>query len=343
MNPLVSILIVNWNARENLKECLISLFKIAYLNFEIILVDNGSEDDSVEMAEKSFPKVLIVKSEKNLGFAGGNNLGLKYCYGKYILFLNNDTIVTKDFLGKLVKFMEKRNDVGIIQPTILFHRPGLPLDRRINSVGSFLLNSGFLYHLDYGKKFVQKNYKDSYEIFSAYGACFLARKNVIEKVGLFDPDYFAYFEETDFCHRVWLNGYKIMIYTKPFIYHKGAKTAQKLPSDFIQYHSFKNRLYTYLKNLDKINIIKVFIPHLMICEISSVLYLLTGRPGYAWAIQKAILWNLSNTRKLIKERKKVQEKIRKIRDVDFIPKLTKKVNIKYYYYLSSGDLGKYRE
>lgn len=341
MKSLVSILIVNWNSIENLKECLDSLFKIDYLNYEVILVDNGSTDDSVSWVEKNYPEVVIAKANKNLGFAGGNNFGLKYCKGKYILFLNNDTIVTKDFLRSLVEFMEKEDKVAVVQPTILFHRPGTPLNKKINSVGSFLVKSGFLYHLNYGKKFEQKDYEDSYEIYSAYGACFLARKSIIDKLGLFDTDYFAYFEETDFCHRVWLSGFKVMIYTKALIYHKGAKTAQKLPSSFIQYHSFKNRLYTYLKNFDVSSIIKIFIPHLLICEISSVLYLLVRRPGYAWAIQKAIFWNITNLKKLLRDRSKVQAEVRKVKDADFIPKLTKSVDVRYYYFLSSGELEKY--
>ncbi len=341
MKPLVSILIVNWNSKENLKDCLSSLFKISYQNYEVVMVDNGSVDGSVEFVEKEYPKVKIVESKENLGFAGGNDFGIKHCHGKYVLFLNNDTIVTKNFLNELVDFIEKDEDLAIVQPTILFHRPGLNLDKKINSVGSFLLKSGFLHHLDYGKEYKASSYKESYEIFTAYGACFLVRKKVIDEVGLFDSDYFAYFEETDFCHRVWMSGYKIKIITNPIIYHKGGSTSEKLPSAFIQYHSFKNRLYTYLKNFEMKNIIRIFIPHLIICEISTFLYLLIGRPGYAIAIQKAIFWNLFNFKKMVKERRRIQRSIRKVKDDEFIPMLTRKVSLKYYYYLSSGNLENY--
>lgn len=342
MKPLVSVIIVNWNSREDLKECLESFLKrVKYPNYEIILVDNASKDDSVSFVKKNFPKVKIVQSGSNLGFAGGNNLGFEKSKGKYVLFLNNDTVISEDFLSPLVAFMERREDVGIIQPRILFHRPGLPLHHKVNSVGSFLLKSGFLYHLDYGK--TDKDKSSSYEVFSAYGACFLARKNVIDKVGLFDPIYFAYFEETDLCHRVWLSGLKVMALTDVVIYHKGAKTAAKLPTAFIQYHSFKNRLFTYLKNFDNVNLMKIFIPHLLICEVTSLLYLFVKKPDYSLAIQKAIFWNISNLGRIRKERKKVQKSIRKIADKEFIPKLTKNVKISYYYYLSSGGLEGYKE
>ena len=340
MKVLVSIIIVNWNAKEDLQECLYTLFEISYKNYEVILVDNGSKDDSVRFVKSNYPDIKVIETGKNLGFAGGNNLGFKQARGKYVLFLNNDTIVTKNFLGKLVNFMEERKDVGIVQPKILFHRPGTVLHQKINSIGSFLLPSGFLYHLDYGKKY--KKIKDSYEIFSAYGACFLARKSLLQKIGLFDDRYFAYFEETDLSHRVWLAGLKVMILPETLIYHKGAKTAEKLPSAFIQFHSFKNRLYTYLKNLEGLNLIKIFIPHLLICEISSLLYLVFGKPSYTFAIQKAILWNLLNLKTLLKERKIIQKDLRKVKDKDFIPKLSKTVNLKYYYYLSSGNLENYK-
>ncbi len=340
MSPLVSIIIVNWNSREDLKECFESLFKISYKNYEVIMVDNGSKDDSVEFVEKNFPKVFIAKSKVNLGFAGGNNLGFKESHGEYILLLNNDTIVPPDFLGELVNFMEKRKDVGIVQPKILFHRPGTPLHHRINSVGSFFLSTGFLYHLNYGKN--DSKISQQFEILSAYGACFLARRSLIDKIGLFDDDYFAYFEETDLSQRVWLSGLKVMIDPSSTIYHKGAKTSQKLPTAFIQYHSFKNRLQTYLKNLSFSNLFKIFIPHLLICEISSVLYFFVGKPDYTLAIQKAIFWNLLNLGGILKKRQIVQ-KFRKVSDNEFIPKLTRKVNLRYYYFLSRGELEKYND
>ncbi len=341
MNPLVSIIIVNWNSKDNLKECLNSLKNIKYSNYEIILVDNNSSDGSLDLVAEKFPRVRVVRSDKNLGFAGGNNLGFKDSKGEFILFLNNDTLITKDFLTELILYIRKRTDVGIVQPKILFHRPGTYLHHKVNSVGSFILRSGFLFHLDYGREDIKREIP--YEAFSAYGACFLTRRKIIEEIGLFDPDYFAYFEETDFCQRVLLNGYKIMIIPSTFIYHKGAKTAQKLPIAFIQYHSFKNRLFTYLKNLDSKNLVRIFLPHLLVCEIASIMYLFVGKPDYTLAIQRAIFWNIINLKKVISERNKVQKLIRKVKDDEFIPKLTKSVRLSYYYYLSKGGLENYKE
>lgn len=342
MNPLISVIILNWNGKANLEECLNSLFTITYSPFEVIVVDNGSTDGSIILVKKKFPSVkLIVEVNKNLGFAQGNNLGYKKSKGEYILFLNNDCIVTRNFLDKLASYLQRNPTVGIVQPTLLFYRPNTPMHKKINSVGSFLLKSGFLYHKDYRKSFVRQKYSKPYEIFSAYGACFLAKRDVIEKVGLFDPDYFLYFEETDLCHRVWLAGYSVMIDPRVYVFHKGAQTSKRLSAAFVQFHSFKNKLYSYLKNLDSYYLLTMFIPHLLISEVGSLLYLFFGKPGYTLAIQKAIYWNIKNFKKMLTERKNVQENIRRVRDSSFIPKLTRSASIKYYYFLSRGELEKY--
>lgn len=342
MNPSVSVIIVNWNGHKDIEECLNSLLAVTYSPIEIIVVDNGSTDGSINLIRKKFPSVkLIVESKKNMGFGEGNNLGYKKSKGDYILFVNNDCIVTKNFLSRLVFYLQRNHTVGIVQPSILFYRPNTPLHKKINSVGSFFLESGFLYHKDYGKNFIKEKYSKPYEIFSAYGACFLIRRKVIEQVGLFDPDYFLYFEETDLCHRVWLAGYSVMIDPRVYVYHKGAQTSKRLPAAFVQFHSFKNKLYSYLKNLDLYYLLTMFIPHLLISELGSLLYLFFGKPGYTLAIQKAIYWNIKNLKKVLLERNRVQKDIRRVKDSSFIPKLMKSAGIMYYYYLSKGELENY--
>lgn len=343
MNSLVSVVIVNWNGKENLKECLDSLFKVRYSPLEVIVVDNGSSDGSVALVKKKFPSIKIVEVKKNLGFAEGNNLGYEKSTGGYILFLNNDCIVTDNFLDPLVAFLEKNPTVGIVQPTIIFYRPNTRLHNKINSVGSFLLKNGFLYHQDYGKNFTKQKYPKPFEIFSAYGACFLVRREVIDKVGLFDPDYFVYFEETDLCHRAWLAGYSVVAYPSVHVFHKGAQTSEKLSQAFVQFHSFKNKFYSYLKNLGHYYLLTMFIPHLLICEIGSLIYLFFGKPDYSLAIQKAIFWNIARFKKIIAGRREVQKNIRKVSDSNFIPKLTRSVGIKYYYFISKVELEKYND
>jgi GT2 family glycosyltransferase len=334
---LVSIIIINWNGKNHLKKCFDSLEKLDYPNFEIILVDNNSSDESVEFTKKNYPRFKIIQNKRNLGFAKANNIGFKEAKGKYILLLNNDTKVTTELLSKLVNAIKKDRRIGIIQPKIIFMGSG-----KLQAGGTFLTNSGFLYHFGNWKNPNDKKYNQPKEIFSANGSCMLARREVIEKIDLFDPDFFAYFEETDFCWRTLLAGWKIIYLPAAKVYHKGGETAQKLNSSFIQFHSFKNRICSIIKNLEIQNLVKILVVHLQFCNLGSLAFLVTGKFSEAWAIQKAIWWNVWHIKKTLRKRKNVQADIRKIKDKDFIPYLKKKVRPSYYYYLFKG-LEKYND
>src|SRR5258708_22997252 len=135
--PLVSILIVNWNGAELLPKCLNSLRKQSYNNIEIIVNDNNSSDNSIEVLKK-FKEVRLIKSKENFGFAGGNNVAIKPAKGKYVLLLNTDTVVTKDFLGKLVASMEADSSLGVVQPKFLYDNDDFSEKNIINSIGAYL-------------------------------------------------------------------------------------------------------------------------------------------------------------------------------------------------------------
>ncbi|MCL5432854.1 MAG: glycosyltransferase family 2 protein [Patescibacteria group bacterium] len=335
----VSVIIVNWNNINNLKECLYSLKKIKYKNIEIIIVDNGSKDGTLEYLakeKKSNGNLIVIRNKKNLGFAEGNNIGYSLSTGEYILFLNNDTIVDDNFLGPLVEKLHNPS-IGGVQPKILSY----PRKDIIDSIGSYLLNSGFLYHFGHNKPDAKK-YNRGAEIFSMKGACMLLKKDVIEKVGLFDKNYFAYFEETDLCHRVWLSGSKIYYVSHSVIYHKGGETAKELDVSFIQFHSYKNRIWTYLKNLEIKTIIKIIPVHILFCEVITILYIFTLKFSLAFAVQKAIVWNLFNIDRLLIERKKIKA-IRKVPDKFFTPNITRRVRISYYYHLFVSSLSGYKD
>lgn len=327
---LVSIIIVVWNGLEDIKDCLNSLKKITYKYFEIIIVDNGSHDGSLEYfekARKSFKNFSIIKNRKNLGYAEGNNIGFKEAKGDLILLLNNDTIVEPDFLDVLVKEIQSNKKIAGVQPKIL----SFPEKNIIDSVGSYFIFSGFLYHYGHNKKDNEKFNKKS-KIFSMKGACMLFRKEAIDKVGLFDNSYFAYFEETDLCLRLWIAGYKIYYIPASKIYHKGGKTAVKLNNAFIQYNSYKNRIYTYLKNFQAKTLLRIMPIHIILCELSSLLYLFTFKFSIFLAIQRGIIWNIVNFNKIINDRKKIKE-LRCVDDNKFLPGLSRKVRLDYYYHL----------
>lgn len=340
MKDLVSIIILNWNGIADTKECLASLNNITYKNYEIIIVDNGSKDNSITELKKLQArnnKIKLLQNRKNLGFAGGNNVGYKAAKGSFILFLNNDTIVSKNFLTVLVNKINTSDKIGAVQPKILNYSE----KNIIDSIGSYLINTGFLYHFGHNKKDNGKYNKES-KIFTMKGACMLFKREVLEKVGIFDDKYFAYFEETDLCQRTWIAGYSIWYVPDSEICHKGGQTAKHLPSAFVNYHSYKNRIYTYLKNFDPSTIIRVVPLHIAMCEVATLIYLATFQLKLAWAIQKAIFWNMMQIFSLRKERSKIA-KIRRFHDNEYLPQLIRSVNKNYYYHLFATSLVGYED
>ena len=216
--------------------------------------------------------------------------------------MNNDTKVEKSFLTKLIIRIEKDPQIGVLQPKILVMDKPTHLD----SVGSFLTRTGFLEHYGFIAR-DSKKYSHELPIFSAKGACMLIRREVIEKVGLFDADYVSYLEETDFCWRVWLAGYRILYYPDTKILHKVGMTSKRLNQTVVNYHSFKNRLATLFKNLDNLNLILIGGTHLVIILGLSFYYLVRFRFREALMIWQAIYWNLSHLSDTIYKRKKVQK------------------------------------
>lgn len=319
--PKVSVIIANYNGGQVLLNCINSLKTVDYPNFEIILVDDGSSDDPTTSIKYQVPNIKIIKNKENLGFVKANNEGLKTAAGKYILLLNNDTTVNKNLLKVMVEKMEMDKTIGVMQPKIkMMDNPGL-----LDNSGSYLTYTGFLMHRGYGakdsKKFDQQEF-----IFSAKGACLMARKSIIDKVGLFDDDFVSYMEESDFCFRVWLLGYKVLYYPKTFINHKVGFSYSKKNVIEVNFNSFKNRILMLIKNLNTLNLILVLVPHILIVLGLGVFYLIKLQFSKASMIFRAIGWNIININKTLIKRSRIQ-KIRKVRDRVIFKYIMKKIDI----------------
>jgi len=290
--PLVSIIIVNWNGGEVFRNCLKTLKALKFSDYELIIVDNGSSDGTQELAN--------IKNKNNLGFANGNNQGYEKSRGKYVWLLNNDTLVKPDILTKLVKYLDQNPDVGVVQPKIrIMDKPEL-----LDNAGSFLTRSGFLEHWGYLQK-DGPEYDKIRDIFSAKGACMLIRRSIIEKVGLFDPDFGSYFEETDFCWRVWLAGFKVQYCPISEISHKVGFTSKRMDPVGTNYASFRNRLCSLIKNLEYRNFYIIFI-HLFLIKVLGIYYLFRLQFDKSMMVWRAIGWNVSHLSDTLKKRKIVQ-------------------------------------
>lgn len=335
---LVSIIIVNYNGLNFLEDCFKTIFKQTYENIEAIMVDNASSDSSVEFVKNNFPQVKIIISKENLGYAGGNNLGLKECKGEYIMILNNDVYLQKDLVEKLLEAYNKIPNLGAVQPMVqLMNDKG-----NLDACGSFWTNTGFNYHYGIYKNANLAIYNKAFPIYSLKGVCMLMPRMVIEKIGLFDGDFWTYFEETDFCHRVWLAGFECWYYPKSFLYHHMGATRLKKTEAFVQFHSFKNRLCSYFKNLGEGELFKILPIYLILNVGFSFVYLLKMNFSCFFMIYKAIWWNIKNFRSTLKKRKYIQSTIRKKTDKEIFSKIKKNPRISYYFYLIK-DLKNYAD
>ena len=216
--PLVSIIIVNFNGKIQLEKCLNSLKKVNYDQFETILVDNNSTDNSIEFVQKNFPLTKIIKLDKNYGFAKPNNVGAKNAKGKFLLFLNNDTVVTPNFISEMINTVKNDPTIAICQSLLL--KP----DGKVESSGDFINNLG----LAYSSKDLPNSVK---EILSARGASMIVRKDSFWELDGFDESYFASFEDVDLGWRAWILGYRVVLVPDSVVYHEGGQTVQEMSSE----------------------------------------------------------------------------------------------------------------
>lgn len=313
MLPSVSIIILNWNGWKNTIECLESLFQIEYGNYNVIIVDNHSEDDSLERimdycrgnlkTSSSFfkyrsdnkpihvlkhdntevkgikqvspdfldypsdRKLIIIENDKNYGYAEGNNIGIRYSFkilkSDYIMLLNNDTIVNKDFLVKLIRFAEDEDEIGIIGPKIYYYdNPVI-----FNSAGGIIKwRSGTGVNIGIGE-IDRGQFDEVNSVDCLLGACILIKSSVLRRIGLLDKKFFLLLEETDFCLRAKKAGYKIIFFPESVIYHKEGFSGQLSPLNL--YYRYRNRLLFFKKHQPPFKVY-LFISYITILTLSNL-------------------------------------------------------------------------
>jgi GT2 family glycosyltransferase len=219
----LTIIIVSWNTAGLLTQCLRSIYETSSLfTFEVIVVDNGSTDDSVALVEKQFPQVKLVKNTRNRGFASANNQGLEIGCGRYFMLLNSDTVVLPKAIDTLIQMADQNPNVGIIGPKLL-NMDG-SLQKSWASFPSFLSE---LIGQNFGKRTPVTGIPNTFEVDWIMGACMLLPLAVLQDVGKMDEDYFFYSEETDWCFRIKKQGWKIWYTTNAQIYHLGGGSSKQ--------------------------------------------------------------------------------------------------------------------
>ncbi|MFL6312455.1 MAG: glycosyltransferase family 2 protein [Terriglobales bacterium] len=217
--PKVSIIVLTWNSYDVTRDCLLSLRKIDYPAFEVVLVDNGSVDGSGKKLAQDFPDVRVILNDKNLGFPGGNNVAMRDILARgtdYVLLLNNDTIVAPDFLAELVQVAESDQRIGMVSPKIYYFEPA---DKIWYAGGKYVPWKTFPIHVGLRETDVG-SYDQTKEVSFVSGCALLVRAEAVQKVGLLDEIFFMGYEDVDWSVRTLRAGYKAMYAPASIVWHR---------------------------------------------------------------------------------------------------------------------------
>lgn len=248
LNPLISIITVNWNQSAVTLDCIASIKnECTYTNLEIIVVDNNSLEDPTEIIHSQYPDVIVIRNDTNAGFAGGNNIGIKHAKGDFLFFVNNDTEFTSGLVSSLLKIYQEHADAGIVCPKFqYYYNKGVleyagykdvnPITGRNHKIG--------------GEETDHGQFTEVTTTAFAHGAAMLVSKKNIEKVGLMPEEFFLYYEEFDWCMQFRSKGLKIYFQPNALIYHKESVTTG-VRSPLKTYYHTRNRILFMKRNFTK--------------------------------------------------------------------------------------------
>jgi len=290
---LVSIIIVNWNAKKFLKECIESLLSQSFTDYEIILVDNVSSDDSVSFVTENFPQVKIIQNNDNVGFAEGNNIGIKNSTGKIIVLFNPDVVADKKWLSILVDTLQSSEKIAAVTGKMYY------LGDKYGKDAVFCTWSKINPYSAKPTNFYENEPLAKVDYLS--GAAMVVKRDVLDKIGLMDSDYFLYFEETDLCARMIRAGYDLMYIPSAIVWHAVSPLSN---SENKVYYMERSKIRFALKNFDSF----YFLPFFLISLADTIFIILRdlkNRNFYRSKIRlRAIYWNLINLKNTLSTRKK---------------------------------------
>lgn len=306
--PFVFVIVLNYNGRKYLKDCLSSLESQTYANCRVIVCDNASTDDSIEYIKRNFPSTIIIQNKKNLGFAKGNNVAIKFALKQgadYVFLLNNDTISEKGLIERLIKVARTNNEIGIVGPKILDIRN----TSLVHEIGMTCDIFGFPIAIreESGKQTIS-------EVFYVSGCAMLIKQEVLNRVGLFDEEYFMFAEDLDLCWRAQLAGYLVFVDRAARAYHASGGS---ITGGIVKERSYttnvrriylreKNTLRTLIKNYSRGNLIKIIPFYLALLLTECIIWTFFLKPNVCICLLKAVGWNIKVLPDTIRHRQRVQ-------------------------------------
>ncbi|WP_158413989.1 glycosyltransferase family 2 protein [Halorubrum sp. CGM4_25_10-8A] len=294
--PKLSILILNYNGRELLEDCIISIKdNTTYPNYEIVLIDNNSSDNSVSYVRENHSDVQIVQNSENLGFAEANNRAIKSTNSEYVLLLNNDTEVGQNWLKPLVELAESAEETKVVSPKLVYENG----DPQFMGDKIILRESGIPKIVNKGLTAIEKRYDRQKEIYRAIGAAMLIQRNLFEDVGYLDENYAFYMEEFDFCLQTKNQKYKILYTPESEVIHKSRTSAGTDPY-YSYYLRRRSRVRFYLLNFSLLRLL-VQLPIELATVFDSIVQ------GYSKWVLKAYYDSLKQLPSLVDERRHRQQ------------------------------------
>lgn len=297
----VSVVVINWNGRRYLERCLPSLISQTVPPFEMIVVDNGSTDGSREWIRRNFPDVYLIANDRNIGFAAANNQAFKVARGEYIATLNNDAWATPNWLEELSSVMAQDSTIGMCASTMLFaERPFL-----INSTGINLDWAGIAWDRQGGEIYDNRK-SEPVEVFGPCAGAALYRRAMLEELGGFDEDFFAYLEDVDLAWRARLKGWRCLYVPTAVVYHHHSATSIE-GSSFKNFLLGRNKVWLIIKNYPMPYLLRYW-PLILLYDLATLPYSLLVRRD--WSPVRGRWVALRHLRSIYQKRKVVQANAR---------------------------------
>ena len=299
--PAVAVAVLNFNGKHHLKDCLDSLGQQSYGNYSVYVIDNGSTDASVDFVKKEFPWVRIIAFDRNYGFAEAYNRAIEMLQFDFVALLNNDVAVDSGWLEKLVEEILKDENIAACGSKILLH-----WDRsKLNHAGGKFTPIGGGYDIGLYRNDAEEYNRGGY-VGCVCGAAMIVRTDAFVRIGGFDRDFFAYFEDVDFCWRAWLYGFKVVYVPSSRVYHKFGGSWGSVYGGYRIYLGERNRLLTAFKNFEAARLLRAMILSIVYVSVRFVGALRRRRVDNVSSLLRADLWLLLNLRRVLAKRAVVQ-------------------------------------
>jgi GT2 family glycosyltransferase len=290
-NSLVSIITINFNNADVTCEMLHSVNNLTYKNIEVIVVDNASKEDPTNKILNVYPAAKVIRSSKNLGFAGGNNLGIKAAKGEYYFFVNNDTEMTATLIESLLGIFETYTDAGVVSPKFHYYfAPGTIEFAGYHSVNIFNGRNTMI-----GCRTIDNGQYDTISTTHyAHGGAMMVPASVVKEVGMMPEVYFLYYEEFDWCEQIKRKGYKIYYQPNALIYHKESMSVGK-KSTLKTFYLNRNRILFMRRNVKSLPFF-VFAMYFTFITLpkNTITFLIKNEKDHLKAFWQGLKWNLSN-------------------------------------------------